>query len=170
MQKETNEQNNIKKTIVPINALLVVVVFVLALIFSINTFFQDDLEEKVIVSYKYSNENNQCKDVKKPIEVSITNNSNKTIKEITIKMGLYKAGFSKEVSDHKLNKTTSNQIIKPNDTYTYCAQAPLEEFVKEVTPEMLAKKKGKTDLKAGDLIYLDNFYIKTQYKDITFKD
>lgn len=169
MQKETNKQNDIKKTIVPINALLIVIVFVLTTIFIIDTYFQDDLEDKVVVTYNATNKNNQCKDINKPIEVSVTNNTNKTIIQIKIKMGVYKNGFSKDVSNLKLNKTTTNQIIKPKDTYVYCAQAPIEGFVKEVNKEMLLKKKEKTSLQIGDLIYLDNFYIKTQYKDIKFK-
>ena len=156
--------------IVSINALIIVVVFVLSTIFIIDTYFQDELKDKVLVTYNISNKNNSCKNVNKPIEVSVTNNTDKTITQVKIKMGLYKSGFSKDVSNHKLNKTTSNSIIKPKDTYVYCSQAPIEDYAKEVTKEIFLKKKDNSNIQMGDLIYTSGFSIKTQYKDIKFKE
>jgi hypothetical protein len=62
-----------------------------------------------------------------PLRVTIINNSNRVISNSWWDIGVYKTGFSSDLSDYSKNDFKSDKIIRPKEAFTYCCGIPTKE-------------------------------------------
>lgn len=68
----------------------------------------------------------------KPVIISISNNSNKTIKRSYFSLGLYKKGFSSNLANYTYSDVNTDKIINPFEKYSFCVRLPYDYSVTNI--------------------------------------